>query len=40
MEELTKNSEDLSVYLNDEKQFTVSSVQSMYMAIGAECRTK
>ncbi len=40
MEELTNNSEDLSVYLNEDKQFTLASVQSMYMAMGAECRAK
>lgn len=40
LEELSKNSEDLSVYLTEDYQFTLSSIQSMYMAIGAECRTK
>lgn len=40
MEELSKNSEDLSVYLTEDNRFTLSSVQSMYMALGAECRVK
>ena len=29
--------EDLKVYLNDDFQYTLSSVKSMYMSAGAEC---
>lgn len=29
---------ELSVYLNEDNQFTLSTVQSMYMAVGADCK--
>ena len=37
LKSMANDIEDLKVYLNDDFQYTLSSVKSMYMSAGAEC---
>lgn len=38
LKSMANDIEDLKVYLNDNYQYTLSSVKSMYMSAGAECK--
>ena len=38
LKSMANDIEDLKVYLNDDYQYTLSSVKSMYMSAGAECK--
>lgn len=40
LEEMAKNNEELKAYLNDDYQYTLSSIQATYMSTGADCYRK
>ncbi len=40
LEEMANNTESLDAYLTDDYQYTLSSIQAMYMSTGTECQTK
>jgi hypothetical protein len=40
MEKMATDNDTLEVYLNKDHRFTLASIQSMYMAVGAECVVK
>jgi len=37
LKSMASDNEDLKIYLNENNQFTLNSVKSMYMSVGAEC---
>lgn len=40
LEQMAENQPKLKAYLNEDNQYTLSSIQASYMATGAECNTK